>query len=229
MKREKAGLLKYWLGRAGALVPQRAIYNLNGCINYLETGRWLHVNGYRVPRRVERREQLFDLMARGVSQRRVLYLEFGVFEGAVTRYWSKLLRNPESNLHGFDSFEGLPEDWASSDRRKGYFSVDGRVPEIEDRRVRFYKGWFDQTLPAYQPPANDVLILILDADLYSSTRYVLERFKSEMRPGTYIYFDEFNHRFDELRAFDEFTRATGMRFAVAGASRCLDHVAFQVI
>jgi len=38
-----------------------------------------------------------------------------------------------------------------------------------------------------------------DADLYSSTIFVLNSLESVMIPGTYVYFDEFNHQFDELR------------------------------
>jgi hypothetical protein len=36
----------------------------------------------------------------------------------------------------------------------------------------------------------------MDADLYSSTVFVLNS-------GVFLYFDEFNHRADELRAVDE--------------------------
>lgn len=46
-------------------------------------------------------------------------------------------------------------------------------------------------------------------------------------PGTYIYFDEFYHRFDVLRAFDEFVNTTGMKFSLVGATRFLKHVVFQ--
>ena len=44
-----------------------------------------------------------------VQDQRVLYLEFGVFRGRTIRYWSRKLRHPETRLHGFDSFEGLPD------------------------------------------------------------------------------------------------------------------------
>jgi Macrocin-O-methyltransferase (TylF) len=49
------------------------------------------------------REHLFDLVASQIAERHVLYLEFAVFQGRATRYWSKLLRNPNSRLHGFDA------------------------------------------------------------------------------------------------------------------------------
>ena len=46
-------------------------------------------------------------------------------------------------------------------------------------------------------------------------------------PGTYLYFDELYHQFDELRAFREFTRRTGMRFSLVGATRALSKVMWQ--
>ena len=72
-----------------------------------------------------------------------------------------------------------------------------------------------------------MLVLILDADLYSSTIYVLNALEKAIIPGTYVYFDEFYHRFDELRAFDEFIKRTSMKFSVVGATHRLKNVMFQ--
>jgi len=219
-------LFKYCLTRAGELVSPGMIYDLDATINYLEVGRWMHANGYDTTCRVRQREELFKLAAAQVTQRDVLYLEFGVHQGDATRYWSKLLSDPRSKLHGFDSFEGLPENFLPH-RRKGHFSLQGQVPRIDDPRVQFFPGWFEQTLATYTLPAHDVLVLNFDADLYSSTIFVLNTLERAIVPGTYIYFDEFNHRFHELRAFREFTERTGMRCSLLGTSRCLDHVLFQ--
>ena len=64
------------------------------------------------------------------------YLEFGVFEGASIGQWCVLNQNAGSRFFGFDSFEGLPEDWHWG-KRKGAFSTGGKRPEIADPRVRF--------------------------------------------------------------------------------------------
>lgn len=221
-------VLKYWLTRAGELVSPRMIYNLDSIVNYLEVGRWMRANGYEITRRVDRREELFDIVAARVGSADVLYMEFGVYRGDSTRYWAKLLRNPRSKLHGFDSFEGLPESWLPH-RPKGHFSLRGEVPQIDDPRVHFFRGWFEQTLPSYACPTRDVLVLNFDADLYSSTIFVLNTLEGEIVPGTYIYFDEFNHRLHELRAFREFTERTGMKCSLVGATRWLAHVLFQRI
>jgi hypothetical protein len=223
-----SGVVKYWLTRAGELVSPSMIYNLDATINYLEVGRWMYANGYNTTRRVERREELFDIVAAEIGHRDVLYMEFGVYRGAATRYWSKLLRHPCSKLHGFDSFEGLPESWLPQ-RPKHHFSLQGQAPQIDDPRVQFFRGWFEETLPGYTCPARDVLVLNFDADLYSSTIFVLNTLEREIVPGTYLYFDEFNHRFHELRAFSEFNERTGMRCSLVGTTRWLDHVLFQRI
>src|SRR5215469_6659952 len=73
------------------------------------------------------------------------FLEFGVFEGASLRAWSNLNRNSETRYWGFDSFEGLPEDWRPR-LKKGSFSTAGHVPSIDDPRVTYVVGWFQQTL-----------------------------------------------------------------------------------
>jgi len=217
---------KYLLTRIGAGLSSRIIGSLTATTNYLEVGRWMHANGFDVSHRLGRREQLFDIVAGQVGDREVLYLEFGVFQGQATRYWSKLLRNPGSKLHGFDSFEGLPKNFVPH-RQKGYFSVGGQIPQIDDVRVRFFKGWFEETLPRYKCPPHEVLILNFDADLCSATAFVLNTLQDAVVPGTYIYFDEFNHQFHELRAFDEFIKKTGLKFSLLGATRSLEHVLFQ--
>ena len=103
---------RYWLTRVGEHLSAAQTGKLNSTVKYLEIGRQLSKLGYRLGPRFSKREDLFDMVGREVRDRKVLYLEFGVYQGASTRYWSKLLRNPASILHGFDSFEGLPEAWS---------------------------------------------------------------------------------------------------------------------
>jgi hypothetical protein len=220
------GLIKDVISRLGALLPEAALHYANAVLNYLEVGNWMRRHGHRVPSRLQTRTELFDLIARRVADRPVLYLEFGVAAGDSMRYWARALRHPQAHLHGFDSFEGLPSRWTWR-RPKGYFSTGGVPPEIPDPRVRFFKGWFEQTLLDYRPPDHASLVVNMDADLYSSTAFVLGHITDLLRPGALIYFDEFNHRADELRAFDEFIERTGMRFQLIGATRGLAGVAFQ--
>jgi hypothetical protein len=62
------------------------------------------------------------------------------------------------------------------------------------------------------PSSHDRLVVNLDADLYSSTAFVLSQLQPRLPIGSRIYFDEFNHRADELRAFDEFLEETNFTF-----------------
>ena len=76
-----------------------------------------------------------------------------------------------------------------------------KLPEIDDPRVRLFAGWFGETLPSYEWPSHDVLVVMMDADLYGSTATALAHVKERLLPGSYLYFDQFHHRCDEPRAF----------------------------
>jgi hypothetical protein len=219
-------ILKETLTRIGSHCSERTVHRLNAVVNYLEVGRWLHERGLEPGLRLESREEVFAAIAADVRDRQVLYLEFGVFQGDSMRTWSRLLRNPRSRLHGFDSFEGLPERW-SIDEPEGHFSTAGEPPEFSDPRVELFKGWFEDTLPRYEPPEHEVLVVNIDSDVYSSAALVLDHLAPWLRSRSYLYFDEFNERVHELRAFDEFLRKTAMQFELVAASAELRHVAFR--
>lgn len=216
------------LTRVGAHCPEKVIDRLEAAIRYLQTGRWLRDKGFVVPPRAQARDEVFEAVAQEVRDKQVLYLEFGVYEGDSFRFWSSHLRNSGSHLHGFDSFEGLPETWTSK-RPRGYFSTGGRIPRINDSRVKFFKGWFHETLPQYDPPHHEQLIINIDADLYSSAKLILATLKSHIVVGTYLYFDEFCFPRDELKAFDEFLTESNARFIIVAAYRDLSGVMFRRI
>ena len=104
--------------------------------------------------------------------------------------------------------------------------MQGAIPVIDDPRVTFHKGWFDQTLPTFEVPKHEVLVLNIDADLYSSTKLIFDTFRDHIRVGSYLYFDEFNERFHELKAFDEFLDETQMTFEAVGATQTLQKTMF---
>lgn len=131
-----------------------------------------------------------------------LVLEFGVRFGVSIRQIAALAQQA---VHGFDSFQGLPEDWHRESR--GSYTTDGVLPEVPEN-VALHAGWFDATLPAFlaQHP-GPVRLVNLDCDLYSSTATVLTQLAERIVSGTVIVFDEYiNHehwRDDEFRAFQE--------------------------
>lgn len=218
---------KYLLWRIGTWMPKSQLYQLQGVVNHLRLGRWMRDHGFRFDRLLRNRWEVFDVVASRVADKRVLYMEFGVFRGRTIRYWSNQLRHPEASLHGFDSFEGLPEAWGP--HAKGNFSVSGKLPEIADSRVRFFKGWFEEVLPSYVVPDHDVLVMIMDADMYTSTSYVFRHLRSHIRPGTFIYFDEMNHVEDEPKAFHELMESSSLTFKPVCADRTLTRAFFECV
>lgn len=204
------------LASIGAFVPTRRLLDLQMVLNYMRLGRWMHDHGFACRTRHVTREECWEAVVDMIGHRPVLYLEFGVYQGRSLRYWATLLTHPDSQLHGFDSFEGLPETF---DERMGidrsFHDVGGQLPRVDDARVTFHKGWFSDTLPSFTVPAHDQLVINLDADLYSSTLTVLQALDSWIVPGTFIYFDDFAHIEHEARAFADYIANTGKRFKLA--------------
>ena len=93
----------------------------------------------------------------------------------------------------------------------------------------FFKGWFQQLLPTYIIPLHEQLILNMDADLYSSTMYVLKTLRPWIKRGTLIYFDELNHVDHEPRAFDEFMTKANLRFRLLAANKTLAYAFFECL
>jgi len=221
------------LVRAGRRARDRHLVLLDAAVGYLALGRWLHRRGLRMPPVVPDRTDVFDAAIDTCAGRaggggRLLYLELGVHEGESMRYWVRRVVAPDARFVGFDSFEGLPESW-NEEARRGHFGTGGRCPDITDDRVAFVTGWFEDTLPDYEPPPHDVLVVALDADLYSSTITALRALRAHLRPGALLYFDELNDRNHELKALDEFLDESGLVIEPRAAARNLRHWLFRVV
>jgi len=135
-----------------------------------------------------------------------LWLEFGVASGKTINYISKFTKD---KVYGFDSFEGLPEKWRDG-FDKGAFSRNGNLPKVNSN-VELIKGWFNETLPDFIEQHNKKISFIhMDADLYSSTKYILNIVKDYIDNDCVIIFDElvnypgFDGDKGELKAFYEF-------------------------
>lgn len=135
------------------------------------------------------------------------YLEFGVYEGDSMRQWLHLNRHEGSRFVGFDSFEGLPEYWRPGQGR-GHFSLKGEAPHIDDSRVDFIKGWFEDTIPRFVRgfTVRSRLVLHIDADLYGSAMLPLVYFSPLMTSGTLLIFDEFYDRDHEFKALTDWQK-----------------------
>jgi hypothetical protein len=158
-----------------------------------------------------------------------LVCEFGVYRGASLRLIAEAL--PHRTVFGFDSFEGLPDDWFDGFRR-GTFKVE-RLPAVP-RNAALVQGWFSDTLgPFLTAHPGDALFLHVDCDLYSSAKCVLDAFDSRIRAGTIIVFDEyFNYvgwREGEFKAFAELVERTHHRFEYLGYCRSREQAAVRIL
>jgi hypothetical protein len=214
------------LTRVGTTLPPPMTATVRRASDLIEVGRWMKASGYLVKKWAPSAEALWEKAAEDLADKRTLYLEFGVWRGYSMRFWAKLLKHAEARLQGFDSFEGLPEEWKSS-QPKGAFDVGGRIPAIDDSRVELFKGWFDQILPNHSYPSHDRLFINFDADLYTSTKIALKSCENIILNGTYLYFDEFNEINHELAAFREFVAEHGMKMELVGATAGFVKVMFM--
>jgi len=147
-----------------------------------------------------------------------LWLEFGVTSGKTINYISTFTND---KVYGFDSFEGSPEKWRDG-FDKGYFSTNGILPNVNNNVV-LIKGWFNETLLDFiQTHNKKVSFIHMDADLYSSTKYIFNVLKDYIDNDCIIVFDElvnyptFDGDNGELRAFYEFTTENKVDFEWIG-------------
>ena len=143
-----------------------------------------------------------------------LVLEFGVAGGESIRQIAAERTGP---IYGFDSFEGLPEDWFGY-LRKGFFAQD--LPKVP-AHVSLIKGWFSDTLSGFLAQnSGPVAFLHVDSDLYSSADYVFKALEGRIVPGTIVLFDEYwnypGWRQHEFKAFQEFIARTGLGYRYEG-------------
>jgi hypothetical protein len=156
------------------------------------------------------------------------YLEFGVASGTSLRWWTQHEQNPASRFYGFDVFTGLPEDFGIL--KKGTFAVEGGLPQIEDERCALVPGLFQDTLGRFlsEVALDRRLVVHLDADLYSSTLYVLTTLAPRLKGGDVLVFDEFGAPLHEFRAFQDFCAAYRVEYRALAAVNNYFHVAIQL-
>ena len=111
------------------------------------------------------------------------YVECGVWKGGMSAAIAETI-GKEKMVHLFDSFEGLPLakevdgeaalTWQKDVNSPNYFDnctaeekfVIEAMQFAAHKNYRIYKGWFDQTLPAFS--STRISILRLDGDWYDS-------------------------------------------------------------
>jgi hypothetical protein len=137
--------------------------------------------------------------------------------------------DPGSSFYGFDTFDGLPEDWGPF--KKGAFTNNSELPAIKDSRGRFYKGLFQQTVPGFVKGLNNSRknVLMMDADLWSATLYALTSLAPYLKKGDIIFFDEFVVPTHEFKAFLDFTESYYINLELVAAANNYYFAAFKVV
>ena len=122
-----------------------------------------------------------------------LFLEFGVYKGDSINLFGKYLKKINANIHGFDSFTGLKDEWITDIfNPKGTFDVKNKKPKVHSN-VKLVQGWVEETFENFlkEHEGKEVAFVHLDMDTYESTAFVLEKIKKRLLPGSIILFDEF--------------------------------------
>ena len=161
------------------------------------------------------------------SKTKTAFYEYGVCRGVSFRYLIKFFNKG----YGFDTFEGLPEDW-NNKYKKGSFSAEGKIPEVKDGT--FIVGKFEDTLPGFFSEYRPVASLInFDADLYSSTLCALNYSIPVIDKNTILIFDDFlnfdNWEQNEYKALNEFCTNNNLSYKVIAISYSSRQVAVKLI
>jgi hypothetical protein len=165
------------------------------------------------------------------------YLEMGVCTGRTINFIAAL--NPEQRIWGFDSFDGLPEEWARTDLTvpQGTFRVntEGWMPPVL-HNVSLVKGMFHDTLPQFKSDilkSMPVAFLHVDCDIYASAKEVFDQLADNIVSGTVIVFDEFYNYPEaaehEFKAFQEFLERTGKKPVYLAYNQYFEQAVVQII
>ncbi len=165
------------------------------------------------------------------------FLECGVWRGGsmmMAALTLLALGRTDRRLYLFDTFEGLPKPdqaldvdvWGNSGmeawqpHRKSDESSDWAYASLEEVRanmestgypmdkVFFVKGMVEETLPAQA--ADQIALLRLDTDWYSSTRHELEHLYPRLSQNGILIVDDYGHFLGARKAVDEYFAALNM-------------------
>ena len=138
-----------------------------------------------------------------------LFLEFGVYKGDSINLFGKFLQQHNRQIYGFDSFDGLEEEWNMNDYNPiGRFSLNKKSPKVV-KNVNLITGKVQNTLEKFLEDKKDKKIIFahMDMDTYTPSTYTLSKIKPFLCKGSVILFDEFygfpNWQHHEYKAFTE--------------------------
>ena len=184
LTRDRDAVLRFLSDRDPTLPPRRARLAL--------LRRFLHITheirGYHT------QAEMLEVAQAILRRRAPVVVECGAAKGSSTAKLSLATAAVGGRLLVYDSFKGIPEndeahrnlDGRPVRFRKGAFtgrlrSVERTVAQLGEPSVTtFTKGWFEDTLPGFEAPRIDVLLL--DVDLLSSTETCLRHLFGRLAP-----------------------------------------------
>lgn len=81
--------------------------------------------------------------------------------------------------------------------------------DLLDEKVRFLKGWFNETLPS--APIERLAVLRIDADMYQSTMDALTSMYPKLSTGGYVIIDDYGAIGACKAAVDDFRAANAIK------------------
>ncbi|RYC69169.1 MULTISPECIES: hypothetical protein [Spirosoma] len=169
------------------------------------------------------------------QQKKGTYLEFGFCTGRTINFIAALAYY--TDVWGFDSCEGLPEDWRGHFEKEKFKMIlhpDNSglpyIPFVPLANVKLVIGEISKTLPVFirtrLEAEQHVELLHIDTDIYRSAKTVYRELDDRIVPGvTVVVLDEgYNYFYDErldkgesewkeheYKATHEFARRKGYR------------------
>lgn len=187
--------------------------------------------------KLDGKHPIWNVALNWLSQERArdgLVFEFGTNNGGWLKYFVD--RSPETlRFVGLDCFEGLPEEWDGlpAGAIRGYGAPvelwnddpEARARVIADAErgtpfppppqpnVRIESGLFSDTVPRLLAGGlpRDLRLVHFDADLYISTRPMLDMLCGRLTHRYLILFDEFYSVNHEFKAWNEFIALYALR------------------
>jgi hypothetical protein len=189
--------------------------NLDECYNYFKN----HLSKSLLINQIEDIRIFSIETALKINPQEGHFLEFGVFDGESSNLFSKKLG--EKKIYGFDSFQGLKDNWVGHHLPSGTFDLNGEIPNLE-KNVIPVKGWVQDTLPIFLKENNilKVNFLHMDLDTYESTKFVLNELKPYLKKNSIILFDQlYNYpgwKEGEFKALNEVFKETDYKYLAFG-------------
>lgn len=154
-------------------------------------------------------------------------VECGTWRGGTAFALTETCKNIKE-FHYFDSFEGLPlagewdgqyarreqaegKLWHNNNSAELSDFLDGMKPlENSGRTLSAHNGWFEETLPCFEPERR-ISLLRLDGDWYDSTICILENLYDHVIPNGLILIDDYYDWDGCSRAVHDFLSARKLR------------------